>query len=187
MDNFLELNINIKDYLLVDPSLLLNSNTIMTYYPWHEIISSELIKKLNYVVMTPIDYCATFITSPNYTLNIHSDNGNIDGRTIWAINFVINSNDHTMIWYKTDSPSVRKINEIGIAYWHYDLDLVSIDQQQRISSALVRTDVPHNVINNDDINQRLCISLRSSKSKFSWDEVYEKFLGSEFISTKVSI
>jgi hypothetical protein len=180
MDNFLELNI--KDYLIVNISDLLTSKTIMSYKNVHDIIRSDMIEKLSSVVGTPINYCATFVTQPDFTLNIHSDNGAINGKNIWAINFVTNSHDHEMIWYSSSKPPTKHINKIGSFYYAYEAESLEVIQRSKIGSALVRTDIPHNVINIDRINPRICVSVRSTFSKLSWEDVYNRFLNSEFIS-----
>lgn len=180
MDNFLELNIT--DYLLVNVGELLVSKTIMSYKNVNDVIRPDLIKKLTLVVGSPINYCAIFVTQPNFILNIHSDNGNVNGKNVWAVNFVLNSDNHEMVWYSSSKPPVKHINEIGSYYYSYDEDSLQTIQRNKINCALVRTDIPHNVINSDNINPRLCISVRSTISKLSWEDVYKRFLDSEFIS-----
>jgi hypothetical protein len=182
LKNYLPLNI--EPFLKVDLNYIESykrNDAIMTRFNVNDIINTDTLLKLNKIIGTPISHCVLFSTGPSFTLNIHKDSGEVqvddEEVNVWAINFIINSSHHEMIWYHELSKPVKILNKIGSYYYHYDeTNTKEIERFTITQPTLIRTDVPHNVINYDEKNFRYCISIRSKTSKLSWSEVYNIFL-----------
>jgi hypothetical protein len=184
MNNYLKLSFPSDKFLKVSVDYLqtVRNKTIMTYLPITKIVHMDALLYLMNVLKMTLDQCILFSTGPNFILNIHKDTGHriSQGESLspWAINFAINSSNHKMKWYKEieGSSAKRLTNPMGSDYYHIDPDKVyEIEEAVIDCPTLVRTDIPHNVINYDVNNFRYCISIRNHRNTMSWEEAYQKF------------
>jgi hypothetical protein len=184
MNNYLKLSVPSDKFLKVSAEYLqdVKNNTIMTYLPITDIVHEDILLHLMSMLKITFNQCILFSTRPNFTLNIHKDTGSYysNGEMLspWAINIAINSSSHTMKWYKevNDSAAERLTNPMGSKYYHIDpKNVYEVEEAVIDCPTLVRTDIPHNVINYDVNNFRYCISIRNDRNTMSWEEAYKKF------------
>lgn len=119
---------------------------------------------------------------------IHTDILKVDNNWIvWncAINYNISSSNSKMLWFKSSAKQL--ISNISDQPDHYVLsgihygtfgnkDIYSkefeiIEKHQITKPSLVRTHIPHTVINNDN-HDRICLSIRFSENP-SYEQVYK--------------
>lgn len=109
---------------------------------------------------------------PNTECNIHLDGvPGIQTRST-ALNFIFNSEDTYMSWYKILQPSkIFNVYIDNLVIAHYDSHQVEeIERSNLIHFNLVRTNVPHKVVNNSN-KIRWCVSMR-----FNVDYTFEDFV-----------
>lgn len=177
------LPLSIESFLKVDVNYIKNykkNDAIMTRININDVIDNSTLITLNEIAGTKFDHCILFVTQPSFTLNIHKDSGLFrqgnERLNVWAINFIINSSLHEMVWYEQLSEPIKILNKIGSFYYHYDnTNTKEIERHTIVRPTLVRTDIPHNIINYDNNSVRYCISIRSTTSKLTWQEAYLRF------------
>ena len=117
--------------------------------------------------------CHIFRGAPGMSCGIH-----VDGHTsitetqpIWAINWIIGSTASSMYWYNPIHEGKEIKTHVGTAYqrWHIS-QVKEIEQATFLGPTLVRTDIPHRVVNHDTKNPRWCISIRATKTFNSWED-----------------
>lgn len=122
--------------------------------------------------------CHIFRGAPATGCGIHVDGhiSNKDSQPVWAINWILNSNSSTMFWYKPLHEGSEIKTHVGTAYQRWNLDQVEeIEKASFTGPTLVRTDIPHRVVNYDLKNPRWCISIRTNKTFSTWEESVDFF------------
>jgi hypothetical protein len=81
-----------------------------------------------------------------------------------------------MMWYDPVTSGSEILTNVGTKYQRWTLDEVrEIERAEFSGPTLVRTDIPHRVVNYDRENARWCISLRAQKRFKDWETVVEFF------------
>lgn len=143
-----------------------------------DLVSQECLDFFNSIGLSLYN-CHLFRGPKGSACGIHVD-GHDSHKPIWAINWIFGSNASEMIWYDALVEGTQSYTSAETAYqtWKSDqvkkIDVLKFDQTQR-GPVLVRTDIPHRVVNNDMRNVRWCLSLRAEKSFNSWNDVVDYF------------
>jgi hypothetical protein len=117
--------------------------------------------------------CHIFRGAPGLSCGIHVDGhtSNSGSQPIWAINWISGSNSSSMHWYNPIQEGSEIKTHVGTAYQRWNLDQVEeIEQASFLGPTLVRTDIPHRVVNHDPKNPRWCISIRANKIFNTWED-----------------
>lgn len=117
--------------------------------------------------------CHIFRGGPGMQCGIHVDGhtSNKGSQPIWAINWILGAEESSMHWYDPIKEGTEIKTHVGTAYQRWNLDQVKEIEQATFSGpTLVRTDIPHRVVNYDFKNPRWCISIRATKSFNSWED-----------------
>jgi len=128
--------------------------------------------------MTPTTAMA-FCRNPHVQLGAAHIDGGRDREIFMGLNWVQGEDDSEMIWY--DMPDVLNdmLEDEYVKYWTFpedEYDLKEIHRECVGNSdnlALVRADIPHDVIMGD--KQRFGFTIRFWKDYESWDDVVEQF------------
>ena len=129
----------------------------------------EFFKSIN----LRLHLCHIFRGAPGMASGIHVDghSSNTDSQPIWAINWILGSESSSMFWYNPIHEGIESMTHAGTAYHRWNLDQVEeIEKASFRGPTLVRTDIPHRVVNHDIRNPRWCISIRATKIFKSWEE-----------------
>jgi hypothetical protein len=79
-----------------------------------------------------------------------------------------------MKWYSSDTYGQTSINKEGLKRTKWDLADCEIEKETTIiAPTLVRTDVPHNVVNLSD-QKRFCVSLRFLDQSMTYEQAKNK-------------
>jgi len=114
----------------------------------------------------------------NESLIIHVDgyideNGSYQGM-LCGLNFIFGSTSHVMRWYSSKSYGETSVNKEGLKRTKWNVaDCVLEKETTLVTPTLVRTDVPHNVINLSD-QKRFCVSLRFSNQSLTYEDVKDR-------------
>ena len=114
------------------------------------------------------------------SLVIHVDgfveeNGTFHG-IYCGLNWIYGSTNHVMKWYSSDTVGETSINKEGLRRTRWSIsDCVSIEELTISVPTLVRTDIPHNVVNFSN-EKRFCVSLRFADITLTYQQVREKLL-----------
>jgi len=134
-----------------------------------EVLSPEAILKFNLLGLN-IREVQMFTTPPNKITGIHIDShdGNISKG---AINYVVG--EGTMVWYQLKNTETTKLETpAGTSYMLYDIkNCTAIEKLCLKNLTLVRTNVPHNILNISD-NFRYCFSIRFTQNNF--EDIFER-------------
>jgi hypothetical protein len=89
----------------------------------------------------------------------------------YSLNVIIKGQGE-MQWFKPLGPGILSQHNIGVTYryWHSALKGKILDSWTEGKVALVKTDVPHQVYNND-LDDRVCISIRWRNMLMPWEEL----------------
>lgn len=136
------------------------------------MLSKELVNWFRSIQSVP-GHPHLFYGWPNSQCEIHMDGD--DHPESAAINWVYSSNNSKseMIWYDTLEKGNLKIKEKNYrehVVWT-ESQVKEIERYSIQSPTLVRTDIPHNVINNSD-TPRWCVSIRFRPPK-PWGTIVE--------------
>jgi hypothetical protein len=136
---------------------------------------------LNYMksIEVPINYVMLLYKSSNNNSSIaHVDLKSEKPLSYvhYAMNWIIEGQDSEMTWYnlpeESSNVNYNAAPNIPIQDWPIST-LTEIDRANIINSfTLVRTDVPHNVVNK---NSRLALSVRSAQSQLNWQDSVDHF------------
>lgn len=133
------------------------------------------------------DSSRIFETKPNYACNIHNDgsynSGELTFYNRWSINYVWGGcRNGDMVWFKELPELTKEYFKENTTLGHkpqiYDPSkLIEIERNNFIGGlALVRIDIPHQVINHDPEFSRWCISIRTGVIKdASWEDSVDYF------------
>ena len=81
-----------------------------------------------------------------------------------------------MKWYSSDTVGETSVNKEGLRRTRWSAsDCVSIEELTISVPTLVRTDIPHNVVNVSN-EKRFCVSLRFADMTLTYQQVREKLL-----------
>lgn len=122
--------------------------------------------------------CHLFRGAPGAACGIHVDGHSSikESQPIWAINWILGSASSTMYWYKPVQNGSETQTHVGTAYQRWRLDQVTeVERASFNGPTLVRTDIPHRVVNHDIRNPRWCISIRSTRDFEYWDDAVNFF------------
>lgn len=125
----------------------------------------------------------------NKKLVIHVDgyidnNGSYHGM-LCGLNWIFGSTNHSMNWYTSNSLGETSINKEGLKRTKWSDENCFLAQQVTINKpTLVRTDVPHNVINSSS-EKRFCVSLRFKDQNLKYEDA--KKLLSSYIDNEIRI
>ncbi len=122
--------------------------------------------------------CHLFRGNPAWACGIHIDGhqSELVTQPIWAINWIMGSNHSEMMWYDPIMPGSEILTNVGTKYQRWTLEEVrEIERAEFLGPTLVRTDIPHRVVNYDNKNDRWCISLRSPNRFNDWGTAVEFF------------
>lgn len=191
--NYIELDITnspLKENFIYPADVGKRGNPSYVYisvdYVKHEVI--DLFKKYDIDIAAAVLFCK----KPTAINPLHSDVVLTEnGWEKWAcaINWNLTEAESTMWWYDSADNEMHP-NKVekhdndyilsGIHYGHWNNIKINPEktkllQEYKLISTpcLVRTDVPHQIKNND-IKDRWCLSLRT-KINYSWDEAVEVF------------
>jgi hypothetical protein len=118
--------------------------------------------------------CHIFRGAPGKACGIHVDGHTLrkESQSVWAINWILEAEESSMHWYNPIGEGNKMINHAGTPYQRWNLDQVEeIERASFSGPTLVRTDIPHRVVNYDVKNPRWCISIRSTKTLInSWED-----------------
>lgn len=117
--------------------------------------------------------CHIFRGAPGMGCGIHVDGhaSNKGSQPVWAINWILGSKASSMYWYNPIHEGNEIKTHVGTAYQRWNLDQVEeIEKASFSGPTLVRTDIPHRVVNHDIKNARWCISVRATKTFNSWED-----------------
>ena len=178
MNNFYNLNF---DFDILDP-------TFEFPKPQTWVWDIYMLEAKGFINQTVIDYfdniglnlhnCHLFRGAPGAACSIHVDGheSNDDSKPIWAINWILGSRSSEMIWYEPISQGNETLTHAGSLYQKWDLNQVKeLERTKIISPTLVRTDIPHRVLNYDTVNPRWCISIRTNKLFKDWTDTVNFF------------
>jgi hypothetical protein len=192
-NNFIELNL-LEDPLIPQYPYSLNlsdkKNTHTYRYISPIFIKKELKEQIS--PLGEIQSVVIFKKKPGYVGPLHMDVVKEEDRWVkWscAINWDLTKCDSSMEWYETSLeevwPEKASIDQGGYVlsgihygrhYFNKDVDQETctlLESANILNPTLVRTDIPHRVVNND-LKVRWCISLRL-KNNYSWEEAREIF------------
>jgi len=115
-----------------------------------------------------------FRGNPGATMGIHHDMG-----PKFSINYSWGSEHNEMRWYKfkTSNPKTySKPSTTGRPTdYFYPEDLIEVGRTAIDEPTLVRTHIPHHVVNYDVNNYRWCVTLRNLTNTWTWEEAAEFF------------
>lgn len=143
-----------------------------------DMLTEECIKFFDNIGLELFN-CHLFRGSKGMACGIHVD-GHETAKPIWAINWILGSKFSEMIWYDQITEGSETFTNVGTAYKTFRLDEVRPIESCKFSEknngpVLVRTDIPHRVINNDMANTRWCFSVRARKTFDDWNQVVDFF------------
>jgi hypothetical protein len=153
------------------PDIDLNDGQKM-HFELDNLIPIEFKKYLSDTFNLNITKSLLFQQLPKTECNIHLDGiPGIQTRSA-ALNFILNSENTYMAWYDILKPSKTYnvyIDNLVVAHYNED----QVEEKMRVQLTdfnLVRTDVPHKVVNNSD-KIRWCLSMR-----FDVNKNFEEFI-----------
>lgn len=122
----------------------------------------------------PFDSFNLFIGPPKFNSTIHIDNR----EQSYAINYIWGDSESKMRWFipKERETPTTLITTAGTDYMTYNDNQVELIEEIDIPKntlLLVRTDIPHQVINYSD-HKRYCVSVRG-RPIFTWDQAVSYF------------
>lgn len=135
-------------------------------------IGPKMIKFLEELNLSPVDRSCFFVGSPNTIQTIHKDI-----KKGWAINFIKNWENTTMKWFSLKDPTANppiKLTNAGTQFQSFPLTSLNFVDSASFECALVRIDIPHQVINRSLDKYRYCYSVRV-KPMIEWEEALELF------------
>jgi len=150
----------------------------LQYPPIDKLLSIEAIEFLKDIgyesnVSGP-NTANLFRGDPGAHMGIHHDLG-----AKFSINLCWGSNDSEMIWYRklVDNPKTySKPSTTGRPTdYYYPEDLEEVGRSEITVPTLVRTEIPHHVLNHDPINHRWCVTLRNLTYGWSWQQGVDFF------------
>lgn len=93
-----------------------------------------------------------------------------------GLNWIYGSKNHVMKWYSPNTFGETSVNKEGLRRTRWpNCDCVSIEEVSISVPTLVRTDIPHNVINLSD-EKRFCVSLRFADMSLTYQQVRQHLL-----------
>jgi len=115
-----------------------------------------------------------FRGNPASTMGIHHDMG-----PKFSINYSWGSSHSEMAWYRFKTANPRTYSKPSTTGrptdYFYPEDLELIDSAEIDTPTLVRTHIPHHVINHDTKNYRWCVTLRNLSNKWTWEQAVDFF------------
>jgi hypothetical protein len=157
-----------KDKFLADPAIMSIVNNIEDFgLPLFDCqhVTPHFFKSLEILFNSPIMKSRIFVYPPQFNMNTC----HIDGRggvlVKWALNIpLIGTRNSTMNWFnlsKTidDQMSVGERSEALI----YEITESCIDSLELLTPHIVRTDIPHNIVNMKS-SPRAILSIRFNSS-----------------------
>lgn len=178
MNNFYNLNF---DFEILDPIFEFPKPKLMDW-------DIHVLKPEGFINQSAIDYfnkiglslhnCHLFRGAPGAACGIHVDghDSNDDSKPIWAINWIIGSRSSEMVWYDALSAGNETLTHAGTSYQKWNITQVKeIERTKIVNPTLVRTDIPHRVLNYDTVNPRWCISIRTNKLFKDWEGAVDFF------------
>lgn len=118
-----------------------------------------------------------FYCPPNSSSSIHID-GDYEKSRPFALNIAWGSTKSSMQWYNIKDKTVDYIEshtQANSPYLQFNNDQVDLIEQTTIDTiSLVRTNIPHRIINYDTLKGRHCLSIRIDNIK-TWEEAIIKF------------
>lgn len=129
-----------------------------------ELLSTECLDFFRSLDLEPWK-CHLFCGGPGYSTPIHIDGEGNNQGPLWAVNWIYGSTRSLMTWYESkesgqsnktplDTPQVLFIDDQVKLIDSFQFD------EQNVGPVLVRTDIPHKVVNQDLQNPRWCLSVR---------------------------
>jgi hypothetical protein len=115
-----------------------------------------------------------FCTAPNAKSSIHID-GYPNNSRAFAFNIAWGSSNSKMCWFRTKENTIHNVNQkftqVQSPYVAFTPEeTVLVDEVIIDKLTLVRTNVPHQVINLDQDNWRYCLSIRTSNIN-NWEQI----------------
>ena len=180
MKNCHKLNLPIKLFdegrlFLDNQDMLTENNWKLSFKHFSNFLTPETIDLFASKNIPLPEYAMIFRGRPGGTLVVHLDYISPG----YAINIAWGSRRSEMIWYKPLIPIEEAKYETSSAhspYYYFESHQVEeIERTEIKGPCLVRTDIPHNVVNYDTENIRWCLSLRFPGPVNSWDSAVEFF------------
>jgi hypothetical protein len=146
-------------------------NWQLSIHKAEEMLSTECLdffRSLDLEPWNPHLFCG----GPSYSSTIHIDGEGLGSGPLWAINWIYGSNNSVMTWYKPIQPGSAKktpSNTTQIIFTEDQVEAIDILEfdQNNCGPILVRTDIPHKVVNHDLNNPRYCLSVRFKQTKIN--------------------
>lgn len=161
------------------------TNWTLSNFPTEEFLTPEIIEYFHSTLQVELaPQMAMFTVKSNTSGFIHIDHvpPTIEKLQRWGLNFVWGSSNSKMSWYTVkDFYKTSHYTFDRLQVQKYDMDEVDlllpemiINEGDHWTPYLVRTDIPHNVTNNDPMNVRCCASIRGYPlDLLTWDEIVE--------------
>jgi hypothetical protein len=186
MKNYYNLQIPVK--ILkdnIDPKHFYELDQKKRLYSWalnlvnsKDFLTDECIDFFNQNRVNVLTQCILFRGKPSNSVKIHIDTIDNIKHNIWAINLAWGSTSSEMLWYSPLPGVKNKTNQStgGTPYIEFDQAQVKeIERTVITGPCLVRTDIPHSVVNYDPDNIRWCISIRGTPNVSSWEDAVKFF------------
>jgi hypothetical protein len=149
----------------------------LKFIPVDELIDDD-VKNFFMSIDLPLRTIYLMYGPAHESLILHVDgfideNGQYQGM-LCGLNFIFGSTSHVMKWYSSDTYGQTSINKEGLKRTKWDLIDCKIEKETTITApTLVRTDVPHNVVNLSD-QKRFCVSLRFLDQSMTYEQAKNK-------------
>lgn len=179
MTNFYRLRIPKLEFApsFVRPTPNNDKTTHSWNYSADKVMSDEMLKYFKLEFLIDFETCLMFTVAGKNHNNIHLDGYGHRVNT-WAINYIFDTTNSKMVWYKSKTnPFVYKPDIGNLLHVWNDGDADPIQEcfTKDGDILLAKTNIPHNVVNNCE-ETRWCFSFRGSRY-LTWDTVVDRLSG----------
>lgn len=167
----------LKEGTILDGKFNRHDTWGLTFIAIDELIDKKVNEFFNDIGM-PLKNVYFMYGPANKNLVVHVDgyvdeSGNYHGM-LCGLNYIYGSTDHVMRWFTSNSLGETSINKEGLKRTKWYVEDCELARDLKIvRPTLVRTDVPHDVVNLCD-EKRFCVSLRFRDQNMSFDSAREK-------------
>lgn len=167
----------LRDQVILDGRFQRHDTWGLTFIDFREMIKDEVIEFFSDQGL-PLRTVYFMYGPPKQELVVHVDGFIDESRNFWGmkcgLNFIFGTQDHKMIWYRSKSLGITSVNKEGLKRTKWNIeDCEEVLHHKIVHPTLVRTSVPHNVINLSD-EKRFCVSLRFEDKNLDYESAKEK-------------